>query len=82
MKAALITLLAVFAMACTTSQEIRRPGDGKEYLISCEAGISWDMYFETADELCPGGYETLSKKGRSKSKKKELRIFCPSSDES
>jgi len=61
--------------ACTTTQEIKRPDGGKEYLIACGASLGWNICYEKANNICPSGYTTLSEKAGFN--RKELRISCP-----
>ena len=71
--AILILLLA----GCTTTQEIRRPDGTVEYLIACGASLGWNICYDKANQICPGGYTTLSENAGFN--RKELRITCPSS---
>jgi hypothetical protein len=61
--------------SCTTTQEIVRPNGQKEYLVACGASTGWNICYKRANELCPGGYTTLSEKGGFN--RKEMRISCP-----
>ncbi|MGF6440125.1 hypothetical protein QF002_000934 [Paraburkholderia youngii] len=61
--------------ACTTAQEIRRPGGSTEYVIGCGAGTGWNVCYARANELCPSGYNTLAEDAGFN--RKELRIACP-----
>ena len=61
--------------SCTTAQEIRRPDGTVEYQIACGAGTGWNICYERANELCPGGYETVSKTPGFN--RKEMLIRCP-----
>jgi hypothetical protein len=65
----------VLAAACTTSEEIRRPDGRVEYLIACGAAVGWSICYNRANEVCPGGYETLAENAGFN--RKELRIACP-----
>jgi hypothetical protein len=71
------TLAVSFATltACTTAQEIRRPGGQTEYVIGCGAGTGWNVCYARANELCPSGYNTLAEDAGLN--RKELRIACP-----
>lgn len=60
---------------CTTTQEIRRPDGSTEFLIACGSGLGWNICYEKANEICPGGYKTLSEDAGFN--RKELRISCP-----
>ncbi|TAM43353.1 MAG: hypothetical protein EPN61_08310 [Burkholderiaceae bacterium] len=60
---------------CTTTQEIRRPDGSTEYQIACGAGLSWNVCYKQANEVCPTGYKTLSEDAGFN--RKELRISCP-----
>jgi hypothetical protein len=70
------TLAVSFAAltACTTAQEIRRPGGLTEYVIVCGAGTGWNVCYSRANELCPSGYNTLAEDAGFN--RKELRIAC------
>lgn len=78
------TMKVIFALAvpilllsgCTTTQEILRPNGTSEYLIACGAGLGWNICYDKANQICPGGYTTLSEDGGFN--RKELRITCPS----
>lgn len=70
---AAVTLLAL--TGCTTAQEIRRPDGSLEYQIACGAASGWNICYGRANELCPGGYETVSEDAGFN--RKELRIACP-----
>lgn len=59
---------------CTTTQEIKRPAGGTEYLIACGAASGWNVCYKRANEVCPAGYETLSEQAGIN--RKELRIAC------
>jgi len=72
----LAALLLVLLTGCTTTQEIRRPDGTVEYLIACGASLGWNICYDKANQLCPGGYSTLSEDGGFN--RKELRIGCPS----
>jgi hypothetical protein len=61
--------------ACTTTQEIRRPGGEVEYLIACGASLGWNICYDRANEVCPTGYTTISEQAGFN--RKELRIACP-----
>lgn len=60
--------------ACSTSQEIKRPDGSSEYDIQCGAATGWDICYSKANEVCPGGYQDLSKDGGFN--RKELHILC------
>lgn len=65
----------VLVGACTTTQEIRRPNGGREFVIACGASLGWNVCYERANEVCPTGYTTLSEEAGFN--RKELRIACP-----
>ena len=70
-------LILIFTLSCcTTSQKIVRPNDNVEYLIACGASLGWNICYDKANQLCPGGYSTLSEDAGFN--RKELRIGCPS----
>ena len=46
-----------------------------EYLVACGAGTGWNICYSKANELCPGGYTTLSEDAGFN--RKEMRIACP-----
>jgi len=60
---------------CTTVQEIKRPNGDVEYLIACGASTGWNVCYDKANQVCPGGYITLSENAGFN--RKELRILCP-----
>ncbi len=76
MRYPLIAAVVVVASACTTTQEIKRPDGSVEYLITCGAGLGWNICYDKANEICPTGYKTLSEDAGFN--RKELRIACPS----
>jgi hypothetical protein len=61
--------------ACTTTQEIRRPGGEREFLIACGASLGWNICYDRANEVCPQGYLTVSETPGFN--RKELLIYCP-----
>ena len=65
----------ILSAACTTSEKIRRPDGRVEYLIACGAAVGWNICYNRANEVCPGGYETLAENAGFN--RKELRIACP-----
>jgi len=69
-------LILLLAGCSTTAQEIRRSNGPREYLITSGVSLGWRTCYEKANEVCPGGYTTLSENGGAFSK--ELRIACPS----
>jgi len=62
-------------VACTNTEEIRRPDGVTEYLIACGAATGWNICYRRANELCPTGYQTLME--RAGFNRKEMRISCP-----
>ena len=70
------TVSILFFAGCTTTQEIRRPDGAMEYLITCGAVSGWNICYDKANQICPGGYTTLSED--TGFIRKELRIACPS----
>ena len=76
MTAAAVSIL--FLSRCTTTQEIRRRDGTVENFIACGASLGWNICYDKANELCPGGYETLSEDAGFN--RKELRIACPSAN--
>ncbi len=76
MKAIAATIsLALLLLSCTTTQEIRRPDGTVEYVIACGAATGWNVCYDKANDICPGGYTTLSEDAGFN--RKELRISCP-----
>ncbi len=76
MKRTLALLFAgACATACTTVQEVKRPGGDSEFIIACGASTGWNMCYSKANETCPQGYKTLSENAGFN--RKELRISCP-----
>jgi len=75
MKALPLLLALVVLAGCTTVQQIKRPDGSVEYLVACGAGTGWNVCYKEANELCPSGYNTLSKDAGLN--RKELRISCP-----
>lgn len=70
-------LIASYALiACTTTQEIRRPDGEREFLIACGAAVGWNICYDRANEVCPQGYLTVSETPGFN--RKELLIYCPS----
>src|SRR4051794_30474277 len=72
MRPSAATLALILLTACTTVQEIRRPGGRTEYQIACGASLGWNICYKKANELCPAGYETVAEQGDIN--RKELRI--------
>lgn len=62
------------AAACSTAQEIKRPGGEAEWLISCGASQGWNVCYAKANEVCPQGYQTASQDAGFN--RKELRVKC------
>ena len=76
--AALLLCAIGFATGCATTYEIRRPTGDVEYLIGCDAG--WNICYDKATELCPGGYKKLAEE-TGFNNKKELQISCPAASQ-
>lgn len=74
MKIMMVLAGACLLAACSTSQEIKRPDGSSEYDIQCGSATGWDVCYSKANEVCPGGYQDLSKDGGFN--RKELRILC------
>ena len=74
MKLILPLTLAALVAGCSTAQEIKRPDGSSEYDIQCGAATGWDICYSKANEICPGGYQDLSKEGGFN--RKELHILC------
>lgn len=74
MKELTVIAAAFMLAACSTSQEIKRPDGSREYDIQCGAATGWDVCYSKANEVCPGGYQDLSKEGGFN--RKELHILC------
>jgi len=76
MKRTLALLFAsVCAAACTTVQEVKRPGGDSEFIIACGAALGWNICYDKANQLCPAGYNTISEDAGFN--RKEIRISCP-----
>jgi hypothetical protein len=73
---AAVFMILLMAGCSTTAQEIRRPGGVRQYLITCGAGAGLKACYEKGNQVCPGGYDTLSEGGGVL--RNELRIACPS----
>lgn len=69
----------LLSAACATSQEIKRPGGDREFLIACGSGSGWDVCYRKANEVCPSGYSTLREEGGFS--RKELHIACSAGPE-
>lgn len=74
MKVLMLIASACILAACSTSQEIKRSDGSSEYDIQCGAATGWDVCYSKANEVCPGGYQDLSKEGGFN--RKELHILC------
>ena len=74
MKVLMLIASVCILTACSTSQEIKRPDGSSEYDIQCGAATGWDVCYSKANEVCPGGYQDLSKEGGFN--RKELHILC------
>jgi hypothetical protein len=72
----LLLILIIFVICgCTTTQKIIRPNGETEYLIACGAALGWNICYNKANKVCPGGYDTISEE--TGFNRKELRISCP-----
>lgn len=71
-----VAVLILLLAGCTTTKEIRRPDGTVEYLIACGASLGWNICYDKANQICPGGYTTLAEDAGFN--RKELRIACPS----
>jgi len=77
MKRIIVAIVLTLLLAgCTTTQVVRRPDGAVEYLIACGASLGWNICYDKANEMCPGGYTTVSEDAGFN--RKELRIACPS----
>ncbi len=74
MKILMVLAGTCLLAACASSQEIKRPDGSSEYDIQCGASTGWDICYSKANEVCPSGYQDLSKDGGFN--RKELRILC------
>ncbi|MGM8755992.1 hypothetical protein ACS6JK_19120 [Enterobacter chuandaensis] len=74
MKTLFPLTFAVMLVGCSTSQEIKRSDGSSEYDIQCGASTGWDVCYAKANEVCPNGYQDLSKDGGFN--RKDLRILC------
>jgi hypothetical protein len=74
MKCVFVVAAALALSACSTSQEIKRPDGSSEFDIACGASTGWDVCYSKANEVCPGGYQDLSKEGGFN--RKVLHILC------
>lgn len=75
MKRCLLPIVVAFAVtACTTTQEVRRPDGSAEYLIACGSSTGWNICYQRANEVCPGGWETLAEMPGFN--RKEMRVRC------
>ena len=76
MKGITVAIVSILFLAgCTATQEIRRPDGTMEYLITCGVVSGWNVCYDKANHICPGGYTTLLE---DTGIRKELRISCPS----
>jgi hypothetical protein len=75
----LAIVLLLLVAACTTTQQRTRPGGESEYVIACGAALGWNVCYKRANEVCPGGYTTLSEDAGFN--RKELRIACPATQQ-
>lgn len=78
MKRKLIAILSFsFALGisgCTSTTQINRGGDKKQFVIACGASSSWGVCYEKANELCKNGYNDIMKdQGFNR---KELTVEC------
>ncbi|WP_115631842.1 hypothetical protein [Buttiauxella agrestis] len=75
MKKILLISAAIFALAaCTTTTEINRGEGKKQFLIACGASTPWSTCYDKANEVCPSGYNDVSKSGGFN--RKELTVEC------
>ncbi|RJT26047.1 hypothetical protein [Buttiauxella izardii] len=70
----LIVLLPFLLVACTTTTEINRGNGKKQFLIACGASTPWSICYDKANEVCPSGYNDVSKSGGFN--RKELTVEC------
>jgi len=47
---------------------------GIEHLVSCAASMTWNICYQKAEEICPGGYTTLSE--HANHGRNELFVHC------
>lgn len=67
-------LLPFLLVACAQSTQVNR-GDGKkQFMIECGAGTSWGVCYEEANNVCPSGYNDVSKS--SGFNRKEMIVEC------
>jgi len=69
-------MILLLAGCTTTAQEIKRPGGMRDYLITCGAAAGLKDCYGKANQVCPGGYDTVSEDEGIWTN--ELRIACPS----
>jgi|SRR6516162_6772788 hypothetical protein len=74
-KRAVFVAFSALLAGCTTVQEMKRPNGDVEYLIACGASTGWNVCYDKANQVSPGGYITLFEKAGFN--RKELRILCP-----
>jgi hypothetical protein len=74
MKRIGISLLCFLCAGCTTVQEVKRPDGRPEYIVACGAATGWNVCYDKANQICPGGYTTISEDAGFN--RKELRIAC------
>lgn len=67
--------LGLALAACTTVEEVRRPGGAREFLIACGASTGWNICYRRANELCPTGWTTVRQDPGFN--RKEMVINCP-----
>lgn len=70
----LALVLPLLLASCAQSTQINR-GDGKkQYLIECGAASAWSVCYEEANNVCPSGYNDVSKS--SGFNRKEMTVEC------
>jgi hypothetical protein len=74
-RAVVAVVALVMVAGCTTVQEVRRPGGGRDFLIACGSSTGWNVCYRRANELCPSGWTTVRQDGGFN--RKEMVISCP-----
>ena len=77
-RAALILMLAGLSAGCTGLETVPAPHRGDEYVLACDKAKGRPSCEAKVNEICPGGFETLS--SEEDFERRELRVRCLADD--
>lgn len=77
MKKLAVLGLALALSACATSREMTAPSGNKGFYIKCNGlAVSMDVCYTKASQVCPNGYEIVSKDKTMGGAKKGVFVEC------